>query len=231
MSEVTARDLISGWIHAGGSRVDVLPVDPQRGLDVARHLGVSERSTLWAMSTMAGGVRVDHGWLRVLGGGHGSVDLASWNGLGPSPLFRPRGDLFLVGLDVLGGVFALDGGALGGAQPGAVHYFAPDTLSWDPLEGFGYSDWLSWALTDGASVHSFYESLRWSGWESECASVSYEDAISAYPPPFTREGQDLARSHHGIVPAREAVLVAFEMARSIHGSEVPGPSAREEPSG
>lgn len=70
------------------------------------------------------------------------ASIAEANGLGGS-VSAPPGEL-VVGHDVLGGLFAIDGGALGVA-PGEVCYFGPDTLTWDGLGG-GYSAFLLAAL-------------------------------------------------------------------------------------
>ena len=66
---------------------------------------------------------MDDGWVRVLGGGAIDVraDLADWNGLSDAPTFLTSPNLFVVGFDVMGGVFALDGGALGEGR-GHVFY-------------------------------------------------------------------------------------------------------------
>jgi hypothetical protein len=124
-----------------GARVRVLPVEPHRGEPVARALGVSERSSLWAMATNVGALMIDDGWVRVLGGGVSGqhADLAEWNGLSDGPTFQKSVGFFVVGYDVMGGVFALDGGALGDGR-GQVFYFAPDSLAWEPME-MGYTPW------------------------------------------------------------------------------------------
>jgi len=63
-----------------------------------------------------------------------------------APSRHPPGAI-VVGHDVIGGLFAIDGGALGVA-PGQVCYFGPDTLTWDGLGG-GYSAFLLAALGGG----------------------------------------------------------------------------------
>ena len=70
---------------------------------------------------------VDDGWLRILGGRTDQlVDLATINGLDdPNEQVGPRGHL-VVGQDVLGGYFAINGGDLP-ADPGEIAYWGPDT--------------------------------------------------------------------------------------------------------
>ena len=62
--------------------VEVL-APPDWAPEVLYRLQVTTRSTLGALALHTGGVLVDHGWLRLLGGGaYGLADLATVNGLG-----------------------------------------------------------------------------------------------------------------------------------------------------
>lgn len=96
----------------------------------AAQLGLSERSWLGSIVGHTNGIVIDSGWLRLLGGG-GADGLP-----GVREANAGATGLLVVGYDVLGGTFALDGGALGDGD-GAVHSFAPDSLAWEPL-GLGY---------------------------------------------------------------------------------------------
>ncbi|MFB7198265.1 DUF2625 family protein [Streptomyces sp. NPDC056240] len=64
------------------------------------------------------------------------------------PGWRPATGL-VVGHDIVGGVFALNGGDPAAAghpgAPGQMTYFAPDTLEWEAME-MGHSGWVSWLL-------------------------------------------------------------------------------------
>ncbi|MCZ7680664.1 MAG: DUF2625 domain-containing protein [Sandaracinaceae bacterium] len=101
------------WLALAGERARVLTVDAARGRRVAAALGVSDRALLCAVATELGAVVVDDGWVRVLGGGAEGheADLASVNGLGDRVVLGLSPGLLIVGFDVLGGVFAMDGGA------------------------------------------------------------------------------------------------------------------------
>lgn len=130
--------------------------------------------------------------------------------------------LLIVGFDVIGGVFAMDGGALGGSERGAVCYFAPDSLRWEPLD-VPCSAWLRWLLTEPEEVERFYENARREGWRAEVRGVQIDDAIHTAPPQWTSEGKDLARVSRRVIAAREVVEVAFAAARERGGHDVPGP--------
>jgi hypothetical protein len=68
--------------------------------------------------------------------------MLTWNGLDDGPSTPSVGQALIVGHDVLGGFFGLNGGAWGG-QMGSVFYFAPDTLTWQDLN-MSYSSWFQW---------------------------------------------------------------------------------------
>jgi hypothetical protein len=67
-----------------------------------------------------GGLLIDNGWLRLLGSGHDRLTrtLPSWN-------HERSAGYLLVGGDVIGGFFAINGGALG-PDPSKLYYWAPE---------------------------------------------------------------------------------------------------------
>ncbi len=158
----------------------------------ARRLGLTERSYLGATVAHTGGISVDHGWLRLLGGG--SEHLPSLAGVNAA-----SSGLCIVGFDVLGGVFALDGGALGTGD-GGTHYFAPDSLEWEDL-GITHSQFVSAMLSD--AIDQFYEPFRWDGWRDDLAALALDRGFSFYPPLFTAEGGNPSVSSRRAVPMAE----------------------------
>jgi hypothetical protein len=204
----TLQSWISGAVHP----VEVLPVEPSRAEDTLVQLQVTARSPLGALALHTGGLRVDHGWLHILGSGPGPLNLAESNGLthrsGPPPLLQ-------VAFDVLGGRFAINGGALPGAA-GEVCHRAPDTLRWEPM-GLGHGDFIAWAM--GAGLKAFYEPLRWPGWEAEVRALAVDQGIHTYPPLYTREGRSPARGSRRAVPIAE--LLAHLDAVEVQLRDVP----------
>ncbi|MHA4951192.1 DUF2625 family protein [Micromonospora sp. SD19] len=194
---------ISALVAAAPYPVEVLPADPQRAGACLGALEITTRSWLGAVVVNSGGLVVDHGWLRVLGGGHdGLPDVAAEMVAGVG---RP-----VVAFDVMGGQFAWLQ-----AEPGArptVHYFGPEDLAWQDLE-LGYGEWLE-AMLAGA-VTGFYEGLRWPGWEAEVAGVALDQGISALPPPWTTEGKDLSMVSRKPIRLAELVSVHQEFARQL----------------
>lgn len=98
--------------------------------------------------------------------------------MGSSPLQPGIPGACIVALDVLGGIFALNGGAFPGEMK-TIWYFAPDTLDWENLE-IGYTDFICWALTK--QLGEFYADYRWPGWEHEVKVLTGDQGISFYPP-------------------------------------------------
>ncbi|MEH0986225.1 DUF2625 family protein [Micromonospora sp. CPCC 205556] len=201
--EQSAWPAVSAVVAAAPYPVEVLPVDPERAATCLTALGITTRSWLGAVVGDSGGLLVDHGWLRVLGGGHdGLPDVAA--------MLDPEAGRLVVAFDVLGGQFAWLP-----AQPGAaptVHYFGPDHLAWQDLE-LGYGVWLEAMLAGG--VTSFYEDLRWPGWETEVAGVAPDEGISLWPPPWTREGNDLSAVSRKAIPLAELVSAQQDVARQL----------------
>lgn len=194
----------------------VLPVDPAAAEQVLFRLQVSAASTLGGLTLGCGGVLVDHGWLRMLGGGgHDLPDLVAANGLEGLPGSAGPPPALIVAYDVLGGRFAINGGGLPG-DPGGMYYWGPDTLDWSPLGG-GHTAFLEWALTGG--LDGFYSDLRWPGWDSEVRQLSPRHGLACYPPPFTAEGQDPVDAARRPVPFPELLEFYADMAEQLAGTE------------
>ncbi|MCB7136273.1 DUF2625 family protein [Cellulosimicrobium marinum] len=197
---------LSRMLGRGG--VEVVP-PPAWSLEVLYRLQVTVRSTLGALALHTGGVLVDGGWLRILGGGgSGLPDLASVNGLGEPGEDSAAPSVLVVAYDVLGGTFAINGGGLSGPL-GDVHWFAPDVLDWVDL-GFGQAAFLEWAVSGGAGA--LYDHLRWPGWYDEIGDVRLDEGLSVYPPLWSQEGRDVASASRTPVALGELVDWHFEMA-------------------
>lgn len=205
-----AWPLIEEWIEDASTDVTVLPVDRGAAEETLLALQVTTRSGLGALAFHTGGILVDDGWLRVLGGGSPQMprSLASWNRLG-EPQVRMPGAL-LVGDDVLGGFFAADGGAFGNGD-GKIWYLAPDTADWQCLGG-SYFDWLGWAIT--RDVEGFYEALRWPGWEQEVAALRDDQVISVYPFPWA-DGPPLAERSRRAAPIEEVWRMHLDLRQQL----------------
>lgn len=195
---------------AAPNGVEMLPVvsDEQR-CACLEALQMTTRSTLGAIAHETGGVLVDHGFLRMLGSGSARLprQLIAWN----VELGVALESFIIVADDVVGGVFAIDTGALG--VPGHVHYFSPDSLDWEDTE-LGHSDFVSWAFE--GDLATFYESMRWPGWERDVEALAGEQALSIAPPMWTEGSRlSIAKRDRRAVPAKELYLLQQHFAKEL----------------
>ncbi len=187
--------LVQTWIKAAKNKVTVLPKNPARADSALLAAQVTTRSPMGAVVYETGGITVADGWLRILGSGSTALnrDLMGWN--------KGKQDgLLLVADDVLGGFFALNGGAFGQASIGKIYYLAPENLKWEPLD-FGYSDFLIFCFS--GNLDEFYDGMRWKGWQQEVAKIDGTQGIGCYPFPFTTEGKNLNKDSRKAVPIAE----------------------------
>ncbi|MDO7907761.1 DUF2625 family protein [Paenibacillus sp. JX-17] len=182
------KELLSSGSHA----YTLLPADRDAAAGTLSALQVSTRSYLGAIAYETGGIRLDHGWVTVLGAGHSEVSgsLASWNGLGTQTDLAAYPDLLVVAYDAAGGFFALNTGRFG--QDGYVYYFAPDTLEWESTE-LAYSGFVNW-LAHG-DLDLFYQTFRWAGWQEDTEKLETGEVWGYYPPLWTAEGGGELSSH------------------------------------
>jgi hypothetical protein len=84
LSPEPAWPQVQSWVQGATRPVVVLPSERARAEDALVALQVTTRSPMGALALETGGLAVDGGWLRILGGGGPLMrgDLASWNGLG-----------------------------------------------------------------------------------------------------------------------------------------------------
>jgi hypothetical protein len=193
------------------NHVEVLPVTPDDGARTLVALQVTTRSPMGAIAYQSGGLLVDHGWVRLLGGGHPRLprDLARWNEQdGDGSRQRAPGAL-LVADDAVGGFFALNGGAFEG-PPGSVFYLPPDMLEWEDL-GRGYTDFIDYLFL--GDLAKFYGAQRWSGWRDDVAQLDGDRAFSFFP--------FLWAECPGGLEARSRKDVSIEELWTLHAIEFP----------
>lgn len=202
----SAWPLVQGWVREAAVPVEVLPVEQTAGEAALYATQVTTRSPMGAITLHTAGILIDQGWVRILGaGGHSRFQrsLPGWN--------EGRSDgFYLVADDVLGGVFALNGGALG-EDRGNIYCYAPDGLEWEPC-GFGYSQFLVWAMS--GRLAQFYQHLRWEGWANEVSALTADQALNIYPPLFI-EGVSISARSRRPVPITEQFAFQMDMRRQL----------------
>jgi hypothetical protein len=198
----SAWAIVQEWIRAAANPIEILPANPDEATQALVDTQVSDRSPMGAIIYNTGGLLVDHGWLRLLGSGHPRLprSIADWN-RGRSTAENGKSlNFWLIADDVLGGFFALNGGAFGEAD-GSVYYFTPDTLRWESMNGIGYSDFVVWSFS--TNLAKFYEVFRWYNWEPEVAAVRGDQAFSFYPFLWSKEGKNIANCSRQPCPVSE----------------------------
>jgi hypothetical protein len=159
------------WVADAERTVEVL--EPLRGEATLAALQVDAASTLGSIARETGGILVDEGWLRLLGGGSERLpSLAEWAGLLDEPLVEPVDRGLCVAADAVGGFFVLL------AQTNRVHSFLPDTLEWQDT-GLGYSEFVHWTLS--GDLDAFYGELR----GRDRPALAADEALSIHEAPGT----------------------------------------------
>lgn len=196
-----AFPILQEWINEAGNKVEVLPkIQSQAEFNLLK-MNVTTHSLLGAVIYETGGILIDHGWIRIFGSGSEQMkrSIYSWN---KGKTFQKDHEVppyLFIADDVLGGLFAINGGFLG-KDVGNVYYFATDILEWYPME-VGYTDFILFAL-DGA-LDEFYEDLRWKGWKQDVANLSPDDAYLFYPMLCFKEGKNIEDNSRKPISAEE----------------------------
>jgi hypothetical protein len=210
-----AWPLLLREIAAAGSSARLLPGGGVAGRRELEALQVTARSSLGACAYHMGGLLIDAGWLCVLGCGHEdgvwSITMATGHAQFGHREGSPEG--LVVGVDVLGGLFAVNGGFLSAVPVGRVAYFGPDTLRWEDTGG-GHGAWME-SMLDAAFRSEFYRDLRWKGWEQEVAALRPGTGIAIYPPLYTRESRPLEATRRTVVPLGELVACSLDVGRQL----------------
>ena len=199
--------LVRDWASAKGANAStILPPDEALRRQTLLRLQVTTRSILGALVHDTGGILIDGGRLRLLGSGAARSLLACNEAAGGMRTGAPD-DFLIVADDILGGLFALNGGRFGRDAPGNVFYLAADQLVWRHLDA-GYSDFVSWCLTgDLGSLYERFAAFQVFG----LAAPPLQKVYSFYPFLWTREGSGRSPDAR-LIDADEGVRLRLEMA-------------------
>jgi Protein of unknown function DUF2625 len=218
VGEASTWELVQQWSAGARNAHELLPADDATGEAALASLeGVTEWAVLGTLARRVAALVIDD-WLVVLGAGGGGYpglrELNQGDSAVPGAL--------VVGVDLEGGGFAVNGGGLPVGAAGEVCYLAPDDPTWMD-SGMGHSAWVQWALA--GPVADFYEDLRWPGWREDVQRLEPGQAIHTYPPPWSQEGHQ-GEPHRGVVPLTEAWGVLLATARQLTRAD---PAARARP--
>jgi hypothetical protein len=205
--------IVQDWIKHATNKVEVLKRDSIRATDALYHVQVTTRSPMGAILYETGGLLIDNGWIRILGSGSARLNrsMPDWN---QGKTFKEYGEhtpYYLVADDVLGGFFAINGGALGD-DVGKMYYLSPDNLKWEPMN-YAYSDFLNFCFT--GNLAKYYEGFRWKGWEAEVDALSGETGYTFFPFLWTKEGVDIRYDSRKTVTMDELYNAEMDARRQL----------------
>jgi len=205
--------LVQDWIRVATNKVEVLPCDSLKASDVLYEVQVTTRSPMGGVIFKTGGLLIDHGWIRILGAGSKRLNrcMPDWN---RGKTFNEYGEhtpFYLVADDVLGGFFAINGGALG-EDVGKMYYLAPDNLKWEPMH-YSYSDFLRFCFV--GDLDAFYKGYRWNNWQAEVDTLSGEKGFSFYPFLWSKEGVDISKDTRKAVPIEELYIATMDFRKQM----------------
>lgn len=188
--EDPAWPLVKDWISQATNTIEVLAIADQKVADEALFLSqITTRSPMGALVYQTGGLLVDKGWIRILGGGSKKLQrtLPSWNKDKTYTNSTREAGYLLVADDVLGGLFAINGGLLG-KDVGKMYYFAPESLAFEALE-ISYSQFLNFCFN--GDLDDFYGPMRWKTWLEDIQQLTPDQAFSFMPFLWTAEAKNL----------------------------------------
>lgn len=199
--------LVKSWIDSAKNKVEVLPVDSAKAREALYQTQVNTASPMGAIIYETGGLLIDRGWIRVLGSGSAKItrSLPAWNkGKAYLEYGNPYSYL-LIADDVLGGFFAINGGAFG-KELGKIYYLAPDNLEWENLN-YTYPEFLMFCFK--GNLDSFYEGYRWNNWQKDVAGLQGDKVFSFFPFLWSMDWKDINKV------AREPITIGQQFAFTL----------------
>lgn len=191
------------WVDAEPTANRLLAPDAALAEQTLLQLQVTRQAMLGAQVFDTGGISAFGGRVRL----RGSPGLADAPSLLQCNLagggMASFGGFILVGDDVLGGLFAINGGHFGEAGLGNVFWLPPDDLVWSDLE-VGHSAFVSWCLS--GDFEAIYASVQAPAARQVLNGTlpAWHEAVHCHPPLWTVEGQSGDVSTR-LVPALELV--------------------------
>lgn len=193
--------IVKNWIDSAKNKVEVLAADPAKSKDALYKTQVTTRSPMGAIIMYSGGLLIDNGWIRILGGGSEKIkrSVPDWNKGKSFKEFGETPSFLLIADDAIGGFYLLNGGGLGN-DPGKVYYFAPYSLEYEPLD-LTYSQFLQFCFN--GDLDDFYEGYRWTNWKTEVADLSGDKVYNFVPYLWTKQGKDINKNSRMAIPVEE----------------------------
>lgn len=201
--------VLKEWIDLASNKVDILPCSVEDAENALVHTQVATHSLIGAIVYETGGLLINDGLIRILGAGCDSLkrSLPAWN---KGKTFQEYGELapyLLIADDAVGGFYAINGGYLGN-DAGNIYYFAPDLLSWEPMD-IGYSQFLLFCFE--SDLDDFYSDIRWENWQNDIKQLNPDYAYSFFPFLSTKEAVNKQNVSRKVLPIEEVYKLNMEM--------------------
>ena len=208
-----ALPLLREWSNdPAGNGGTLLPPSDAVRVETLQRLQVTTRSMLGTVVYETGGVSVADGLIRLLGSGAGRSLQRSNEDVG-CPLDGRYPDILIVADDMLGGLFALNGGRFGPDRQGQVFHLPADDVVWMPLD-FGYYNFVSWCLS--GDLGTFYQSFNHLDAFEVQPRPTFNAVYSFYPFLWTKEAKSTSPSAR-LIDAGESLRFRIDLCGFIVG--------------
>lgn len=206
-------DIVKQWIQQSNRSVKILPQTEKSAAEQSLLITqVTTRAPLGAILYKTGGLSIDYGWIRVLGGGSNLPSLYQWNQSKTLEGNTNTKGYLIVALDALGGYFCINGGKLG-TDIGMMYYFAPDTLDFEPLD-ITYSELIHFFLVGDTA--QFYATFRWNNWQQDIQQLDLNKVFDFFPPLWTQEGKNINETMRQTVSAEQQYDIMQEFRTGLN---------------
>jgi hypothetical protein len=205
-----AWNTVKKWIDSAKNPVTVLPVDSAISKDCLFKLQLTSSSTLGTVICHTGGIVVDSGRIRLLGGGAKQTkrDVAEWNFGKSYTQYGQKPGFLLVADDAVGGFFAINCGSLG-KDFGKMYYLSPFNLEWEQMD-MTYNEFLLFCFY--GKLDKFYKKYAWPGSSGDFARLHFDRTYCFFPLLFTKEGKkDLSKNLRKVIPVEQLYCFYLDM--------------------
>ncbi len=166
-------------VYKSNKNIEVIAGSKELGVEECINLNIPEDSVLYSVVTNSNGIIINN-WIRLWGqNSNDNHGVGYYNALFQNDIEG----LFLVGSDVLGGLFAINLNKFNEGN-NLIWYFAPDTLDWECMD-MQYNEFLAWSMQ--GDIDEFYSTMRWNNWKDDVKNIGINYALLIYPFLWARE--------------------------------------------
>ena len=155
-----------------------------------------------------GGVLINDGWLRILGGGSSKLSpIHVWN----HRLTNRIDYQLIIAYDVLGGYFFIENKENDSASS-VVFYFSPQNFTVSSV-AVNYKTFIQYCFTE--QLTEFYKNYYWATWQQDIQSLPTDHIFDFTPPLWTTEGKSIAYSLKTSIPIQTQLNYTIALSRGL----------------